>query len=143
MVDDSLYHYETAQLLDQEALVSPEAWGRSIEVSYMARSEIMALRSIVMSQQAVISQLQAVDRRSQTVTSEMLQVDHMRQAEIAALRTFDRTRQEQRMQTLTLMQSLQGQVTTLQGQVTALQGQQGPSGGPAQPAAPEEAGSSS
>ncbi|GKC98049.1 hypothetical protein Tco_1168324, partial [Tanacetum coccineum] len=60
--DDSQYHYETARLLDQEALVSQEAWGRSIEVSYMARSEIMALCSVMMSQLAVISQLQAVDR---------------------------------------------------------------------------------
>ncbi|GJZ30137.1 putative reverse transcriptase domain-containing protein, partial [Tanacetum coccineum] len=68
--------------------------------------------------------------------------DHMRQAEIAALRTFDHTRQEQLVQTLTLMQSLQGWVTTLQGQVTALQGQQGLFRGPAQPVAPEEAGSS-
>ncbi|GJV63725.1 putative reverse transcriptase domain-containing protein [Tanacetum coccineum] len=108
LVDDSQYHYKIARLLDQEAL------------------------------QAVISLLQAADRRSQTVTSEMLQADHMRQAEIAALRTFDRTRQEQLMQTLTLMQSLQGQVTTLQGQVTTLQGQQGPSRGPTQPVAPEE-----
>ncbi|GKA05969.1 hypothetical protein Tco_0685089, partial [Tanacetum coccineum] len=131
LFDDSQYHYETTRLLDQEALVSREAWGRSIEVSYMARSEIIALRSIVMSQQAVILQLQAADHRSQTVTSEMLQADHMRQAEIAALHIFDRTRQEQLVQTLTLMQSLQGQVTTLQGQVTALQGQQGPFGGPA------------
>ncbi|GKC55508.1 hypothetical protein Tco_1078253 [Tanacetum coccineum] len=90
LVDDSQYHYETARLLDQEALVSREAWGCSMEVSYMARSEIMALRSIVMSQQTVILQLQAADLRSQTVTSEMLQADHMRQAEIAALRTFDR-----------------------------------------------------
>ncbi|GJS92626.1 hypothetical protein Tco_0799594 [Tanacetum coccineum] len=32
-----------------------EAWGRSMEVSYMAHSEIMALRSIVMSQQTVAS----------------------------------------------------------------------------------------
>ncbi|GKG61356.1 hypothetical protein Tco_0619081, partial [Tanacetum coccineum] len=50
LVDDSQYHYETAQLLDQEALVSREACGRSMEVSYMARSEIMALCSIVMCQ---------------------------------------------------------------------------------------------
>ncbi|GKG00185.1 hypothetical protein Tco_0301875, partial [Tanacetum coccineum] len=42
---------------DQEALVSREAWGCSKEVSYMTRSEIMALRSVVMGQQAVISQL--------------------------------------------------------------------------------------
>ncbi|GKD57902.1 hypothetical protein Tco_1291289, partial [Tanacetum coccineum] len=46
------YHYETARLLDQEDLVSREAWGRSIEVSYMTRSEILALRSVVMGQQA-------------------------------------------------------------------------------------------
>ncbi|GKA08159.1 hypothetical protein Tco_0687490 [Tanacetum coccineum] len=52
LVDDRQYHYETIRLLDQEALVSQEAWGRSIEVSYMARSEIMALRSIGMNQQA-------------------------------------------------------------------------------------------
>ncbi|GJQ96090.1 putative reverse transcriptase domain-containing protein [Tanacetum coccineum] len=106
LVDDGQYHYETARLLDQEALVSREVWGRSIEVSYMVRSEIMALRSV---QQAVISQLQAADRRSQTVTLEMLQADHRRQTEIAALQTFDRTRQEQLVQTLTLMQSLHGQ----------------------------------
>ncbi|GJW08928.1 ribonuclease H-like domain-containing protein [Tanacetum coccineum] len=34
---------------------------------------------------------EAADHRSQTVTSEMLQADHMRRAEITALRTFDRT----------------------------------------------------
>ncbi|GJZ33800.1 hypothetical protein Tco_0579236 [Tanacetum coccineum] len=92
LVDDSKYHYKTVRLLDQEALVSREAWGRSMEVSYMARSEIMTLRSVVISQQAVISLLQAADSRSQTVTSEMLQADHRRQTEIAALRTADRTR---------------------------------------------------
>ncbi|GKB40990.1 putative reverse transcriptase domain-containing protein, partial [Tanacetum coccineum] len=31
LVDDSQYHYETARLLDQEALASWEAWGRSME----------------------------------------------------------------------------------------------------------------
>ncbi|GKD60890.1 hypothetical protein Tco_1298399 [Tanacetum coccineum] len=63
LCDDSQYHYETARLLDQEALVSREAWGRFMEVSYMTRSEIMALRSIVMSQKKMILQLQAADRR--------------------------------------------------------------------------------
>ncbi|GKA85822.1 hypothetical protein Tco_0807476 [Tanacetum coccineum] len=77
---------------NQEALVSREAWGRSMEVSYMARSEIMTLRSVVMSQQAVISQLKAADSRSHAVTSKMLQADHRRQTKIAALRTADRTR---------------------------------------------------
>ncbi|GJU41317.1 putative reverse transcriptase domain-containing protein [Tanacetum coccineum] len=78
LFDDGQYHYETARLLDQEALVSREAWGCSIEVSYTTRSEILALRSVVMGQQAVISQLQAADRRSQVMTSEMLQANHQR-----------------------------------------------------------------
>ncbi|GJV44070.1 hypothetical protein Tco_1428606 [Tanacetum coccineum] len=52
LVDDNQYHYETTRLLDQEALVSREAWGRSIE---------------------------AADRRSQVVTSEILQANHQRQ----------------------------------------------------------------
>ncbi|GJX00156.1 hypothetical protein Tco_0184069, partial [Tanacetum coccineum] len=82
LFDDSQYHYETARLLDQEALVSREAWGRSIEVSYMTRLEILALRSVVMGQQAVISQLQAADRKSQVVTLEMLQADYQRQVQL-------------------------------------------------------------
>ncbi|GKC73832.1 hypothetical protein Tco_1119715, partial [Tanacetum coccineum] len=76
----------------------------------------------------------------------MLKADHRRSVEMRELRTADRTRQQQLIQTLTVMQSLQGQVTTLQGQVTALQGQvtalqgqQGPTGSPAQPKLPEEA----
>ncbi|GJW14899.1 hypothetical protein Tco_0019032 [Tanacetum coccineum] len=83
LFDDSQYHYETARLLDQEALVSREAWGRSIEVSYMTRSEILALHSVVIGQQAVISQLQAADRKSQVVTLEMLQADYQRQVQLA------------------------------------------------------------
>ncbi|GKF32125.1 hypothetical protein Tco_0101923, partial [Tanacetum coccineum] len=70
------------RLLDQEALVSREAWGHSIEVSYMTRSEILALRSVVLGQQAMISQLQADDRKSQVVTLEMLQADYQRQVQL-------------------------------------------------------------
>ncbi|GKF61694.1 hypothetical protein Tco_0181748 [Tanacetum coccineum] len=117
------YYYETARLLDQEALVSQEAWGRSIEVSYMTRSEIMmALRSVVMGQQAVISQLQAADRRSQVVTSEMLQENHQRQVQLT--------------KALKLLKGLQTQMVEFQRQ-------HGPAKGPTQPDAPGEAGSSS
>ncbi|GJS73199.1 putative reverse transcriptase domain-containing protein [Tanacetum coccineum] len=56
---------KAARLLDQEALVSRDAWGRSIEVNYMTRLEILALRCVVIGQQAVISQLEATDRKSQ------------------------------------------------------------------------------
>nr|GEW77189.1 hypothetical protein [Tanacetum cinerariifolium] len=66
---------------------------------------------------------------------EMLRADHRRFAEIKGLRTADHTRQQQLIQTLTVMQSLYRQVTPLQRQ-----GQQGPAGGPTQPELPEEAG---
>ncbi|GJS09568.1 hypothetical protein Tco_0366364 [Tanacetum coccineum] len=58
------------------------------------------------------------------------------QTEIAGLRVADRTRQAQLVETLTLLR-------TLQTQVTELQSQQGPARGPAQPEIPEKAGSSS
>ncbi|GKB77765.1 hypothetical protein Tco_0944660 [Tanacetum coccineum] len=116
------YHYETARLLDQEALVSREAWGRSIEVSYMTRSEILALRSVVIGQQAVISQLQAADRKSQVVTLEMLQADYQRQVQLA--------------EALKLLKGLQTQMVEFQRQHRSAKG-------PAQPDALGEAGSSS
>ncbi|GKG60947.1 hypothetical protein Tco_0616763, partial [Tanacetum coccineum] len=55
----------------------------------------------------------ATDRRRQAVTSEMLKADHRRSTEMREMRTTDRTRQQQLIQTLTMMQSLHGQVTTL------------------------------
>ncbi|GJW57748.1 hypothetical protein Tco_0104479 [Tanacetum coccineum] len=122
LVDDSQYYYETARLLDQEALVSREARGLSIEVSYMTRSEILALRSVVMGQQAVISQLQAADRKSQVVTLEMLQADYQRQVQLT--------------KALELLKGLQTQMAEFQRLL-------GPVKGPAQPDAPGEAGSSS
>nr|GFB02662.1 hypothetical protein [Tanacetum cinerariifolium] len=53
-----------------------------------------------------IRELQAADRRRQTVISELLRIDHRRSIEISELRT-----------------ALQGHVMALQGQVTALQAQ--------------------
>ncbi|GJR38453.1 hypothetical protein Tco_1214137 [Tanacetum coccineum] len=135
---DRRAHAYTRHQMETKARLSREAWRRSMDASDLTRGE--------------------------AVISEMLKADQRRSAEIRELRTADHTRQQQLIQTLTVMQSLQrevtpllGQVTTLQGQVTALQGQvtalqgqviilqgqQGPIGGPAQPELPEEAGSSS
>ncbi|GJX10717.1 reverse transcriptase domain-containing protein [Tanacetum coccineum] len=58
LVDYSQYHYETARLLDQEALVSREAWERSIDVSYMTH------------------------HRRQGVIKELLAADHQRQVQL-------------------------------------------------------------
>ncbi|GKB05381.1 hypothetical protein Tco_0833576 [Tanacetum coccineum] len=92
------------------------------KVSYMTRSGIMALRSVVIGQQAVISQLQAADRKSRVVTSEMLQAYHQRQVQLT--------------KALKLLKGLQTQMVEFQRQ-------HGPVKGPAQPDVPGEAGSSS
>ncbi|GJX40028.1 hypothetical protein Tco_0255018 [Tanacetum coccineum] len=111
------------------------------------------LKSTIMSclpddiMELVISCVSAKETWTDLVQSfeEMLKADQRRSAEMRELRTTDHTRQQQLIQRLTVMQPLQreGHVTALQGQVTVLQGQQGPTGGPAQPELPEEAGSSS
>ncbi|GJX29238.1 hypothetical protein Tco_0237317 [Tanacetum coccineum] len=82
----------------------------------------MSLRTTVLGQQAVITELQAADRRRQAAITELLAADRRRQAQfIEALKLLKR----------------------LQTQMTEFQRQQGPAKGPAQPDAPEEAGSSS
>ncbi|GJW34300.1 hypothetical protein Tco_0054332 [Tanacetum coccineum] len=88
----------------------------------LARAEAMSLRTQVVAQQAVITELQAVDRR--------------RQAAITVLLAADRKRQTQFIEALKLLKRLQTQMTEFERQ-------QGPAKGPTQPDVPEEAGSSS
>nr|GFB29377.1 hypothetical protein [Tanacetum cinerariifolium] len=96
---DRRAHAYTRHLMEIEDMMSREAW------------------------MSKIRELQAADRRRQTVSSELLRTDHRRSTEITELRT---TIQGQ-------VTALQGQVTALQAQVTTLQGQQGLAGGPTQP----------
>ncbi|GKD77179.1 hypothetical protein Tco_1339800 [Tanacetum coccineum] len=161
---DRRAHAHTRLLMETEARMSREAWGRSIDASDLARAEVMSLRTTVHAQMTEITELQSADRSRRRAISDLLETDRGRREEMRELRAADRTRQQQIIQTLTVMQTLQremiplqglvttlqgqvtalqGQVMALQGQVTALQGQQGPAGGPAQPELPEEAGSSS
>ncbi|GJU26657.1 hypothetical protein Tco_1165278 [Tanacetum coccineum] len=69
----------------------PRGMGDTPRGSLYDRSKIMVFRSVVMGQQAVISQLQAADRRSQAVTSEMLQGDQQEAGRVADYRSFVRT----------------------------------------------------
>ncbi|GJX29547.1 hypothetical protein Tco_0237626, partial [Tanacetum coccineum] len=119
---DRRAHARTARLMEAEARMSREAWGRSMDASDLARAEVMSLRTQVVAQQAVITELQAADRRRQAAITEML--------------AADRRRQEQFIEALRLLKRLQTQMTEFERQ-------QGPAKGPAQPDAPEEAGSSS
>ncbi|GJZ65465.1 putative reverse transcriptase domain-containing protein [Tanacetum coccineum] len=79
----------------------------------------MSLRTTVLGQMTEIRELHVVDRRRRAVTSEILKADHRRSAEMRELRIANRTRQQQLIQTLTVMQSLQEKVTILQGQKLA------------------------
>ncbi|GJT09711.1 hypothetical protein Tco_0856753 [Tanacetum coccineum] len=81
----------------------------------------MSLRTTVLGQQAVITELQAADRRRLAAITELLAAERKRQVFIKALKLLK----------------------ALQTQMTAFQRQQGPTKGPTQPDAPEEAGSSS
>ncbi|GKE83071.1 hypothetical protein Tco_1553071, partial [Tanacetum coccineum] len=45
LIDDRQYHYETARLLDQEALVSREAWAHSVGLSSAIHYELQGYRT--------------------------------------------------------------------------------------------------
>ncbi|GJR75439.1 hypothetical protein Tco_0087804 [Tanacetum coccineum] len=86
---DRRAHAHTALLMEREARLSCEAWGRSLDASDLARSEVMALCTQVVAHQS----------------------------EIAALRAADHARHAQLVEILRLMSTLQTQVTALQGQL--------------------------
>ncbi|GKD66987.1 hypothetical protein Tco_1309095, partial [Tanacetum coccineum] len=91
---DRRAHAYTRHQVETEDRLSREAWRRSMDASDLARGE--------------------------AVISEMLKANQRRSAEMRELRTADHTRQQQLIQTLTIMQSLQREVTPLLGQVTTL-----------------------
>ncbi|GJW01892.1 hypothetical protein Tco_1560748 [Tanacetum coccineum] len=64
---DRRAHARKSLLMKREARMSREAWGRSMDASDLARSEVMSLRTTVLGQQAVITELQAADRRRQEI----------------------------------------------------------------------------
>ncbi|GKB49625.1 hypothetical protein Tco_0900378, partial [Tanacetum coccineum] len=78
--DRSAYSYTTL-LMEREAKMYREAWGRSMDASDLTRLEIMSLRTTVLGQHAVITELHAADRRRQEAITELLAVDRMRQAQ--------------------------------------------------------------
>ncbi|GJS29187.1 hypothetical protein Tco_0489807 [Tanacetum coccineum] len=85
---DRRAYAHTALLMEREARLSREAWQWSMDASDTARSEVRALRTIVLAQQT----------------------------EISALRATDQAQEAQIVETLRLMSTLQTQVTAPQGQ---------------------------
>ncbi|GJX72043.1 hypothetical protein Tco_0309214, partial [Tanacetum coccineum] len=63
---DRRAHVRTTRLMETEARMPREAWGRSMDASDLVRAEVMSLRTIVLAQQSQIRELQTADRRRQT-----------------------------------------------------------------------------
>ncbi|GKA89916.1 hypothetical protein Tco_0811728, partial [Tanacetum coccineum] len=78
---DRRTHARTALLVEREDRMSQEAWGQSMDISNLSRSEVMSLRTTVLGQQAVITELQAADYRRQAAITELLAADCRRQAQ--------------------------------------------------------------
>ncbi|GJU89850.1 hypothetical protein Tco_1302273 [Tanacetum coccineum] len=78
---DRRAHARTSLLIERETRLSQEAWGRSMDASDLARSEVMSLRTTILGQRAVISELQAADHRRQAAITELLASDCRRQAQ--------------------------------------------------------------
>ncbi|GKB38914.1 hypothetical protein Tco_0883856, partial [Tanacetum coccineum] len=60
---DRCAHARTARLMEVEARMSREAWGRSMDAGDLARAEVMSLRTTMLAQQSEIRELQSADHR--------------------------------------------------------------------------------
>ncbi|GJY58321.1 putative reverse transcriptase domain-containing protein [Tanacetum coccineum] len=88
-----------------------------MDVSDLARAEVMSLRTTMLAQQSQIRELQLANRMRQTVIIEMLAADHRRQKQLTeALKLIKR----------------------LQTQMAEFERQQGPAKGPTQPELPKQ-----
>nr|GEV66428.1 reverse transcriptase domain-containing protein [Tanacetum cinerariifolium] len=84
---DRRAHAYTRHLMETEVRMSREAWVRATDASDIVHGEVMSLRTTVLGQMSEIRELQAADRRRQTMISELLWIDHRRSTEISELRT--------------------------------------------------------
>nr|GFC80743.1 hypothetical protein [Tanacetum cinerariifolium] len=65
-------HLELPEEAGGKARMSKEAWTRAIDVSDLVHGEVISLRTTVLGQIPEMRELQAADRRRQTVISELL-----------------------------------------------------------------------
>nr|GFA42300.1 hypothetical protein [Tanacetum cinerariifolium] len=84
---DRRVHAYTCQLMETKARMSREAWVRATDASDLVHGEVMSLRTTMLGQMSEIKELQAADRRRQTVFLELLRIDHRRSTETSKLRT--------------------------------------------------------
>ncbi|GJT91372.1 hypothetical protein Tco_1080217 [Tanacetum coccineum] len=73
---DRPFHRCTAILMEEEARLSRAAWAQSMDACNQTCSEGISLRTTVMAQKSEITELQAADRRRQSVISDLLKADY-------------------------------------------------------------------
>ncbi|GJT93003.1 hypothetical protein Tco_1081848 [Tanacetum coccineum] len=91
LVDDRQYHYETARLLDQEALVSREAWAHLVGLSSAVHYELQGYRTHTWMQD---HRIDAQESLIATLVHETR--SQMQQTEMAELRETDCRQQRRR-----------------------------------------------
>ncbi|GJV76255.1 hypothetical protein Tco_1507839, partial [Tanacetum coccineum] len=69
---DRPIHSRLAVMVEREAKMTHEAWGLSMDACDYARLDVMSLRTTVVAQSALISELQSANHRRQMVISELL-----------------------------------------------------------------------
>nr|GFA93498.1 hypothetical protein [Tanacetum cinerariifolium] len=84
---DRRAHTYTRHLMETESRMSREAWVRATNASDLVHGKVMSLHTTVLGQMSEIRELQAADRRRQTMILELLLIDHRRSTEITELRT--------------------------------------------------------
>ncbi|GJS68797.1 hypothetical protein Tco_0683362 [Tanacetum coccineum] len=75
-------HRRLAVMIEREAKMAHEAWGLSMDASDYVCSDVMSLRTTVVAQSALISELQSTDHRRQRVILELLASDNKRQVQL-------------------------------------------------------------
>ncbi|GJS47327.1 hypothetical protein Tco_0597448 [Tanacetum coccineum] len=83
---DRRAHRHTRLLMETEARISREAWGRAMDACDLAHGEVISLRTTVHAQTLEIRELQSADRRRQYVISDLLKTDRKRREEMRELR---------------------------------------------------------
>nr|GEW89480.1 reverse transcriptase domain-containing protein [Tanacetum cinerariifolium] len=108
-------------LQGKEARMAHEAWGLSMDASDNAHSDVMSLHTTLVAQHALILDLQAANRRRQSVIKELLAADHKRQ-KMAPKRTTRSTLviTTPTLKTTTLVTNAQLQAMIDQGVIAAL-----------------------
>ncbi|GJV52039.1 hypothetical protein Tco_1447780 [Tanacetum coccineum] len=82
---DRRAHARTALLMEREARMSREAWGRSMDASDLARSEVMSLRTTVLGQRQLKKMAPTIEPLRSNTASETTNTTYVTNAQLQAM----------------------------------------------------------